>query len=181
MSAPVRRPALPALLPLPSPAAGVLDSLAAAITAEVRLLEDLVAIMRSQRAAVADDDLQGVDDSVFAIHRVLVTMGEARRHRRALHQLLGTSDDLAPRELEEVLGTHMTDELRTVRDALRATAHVLSQEVQLNRQVLREALSAGSDLVRALYGVAEAPGTYGVQVRGAEAETPGGVLINRRA
>jgi len=130
---------------------------------------------------VAADDLQGVDDSVFAIHRVLVTMGEARRHRRALHQLLGTPEDLALRELEEVLGAHMTDELRSARDGLRAAALTLSREVELNRRVLREALGAGSDLVRTLYGISGPSGTYAVQVRRAEAETSGGVLLNRRA
>ncbi len=163
------------------PASSVLASLAVAITAEVRLLEDLVGIMRGQRAAVAADDLQGVDDSVFAIHRVLVTMGEARRHRRALNQLLGSSEDLALRELEEALGEHMTDELRFARDGLRASALTLSREVEMNRQVLREALHVGTGLVRTLYGAVEGPGTYGVQVGRAEAETSGRVLLNRRA
>jgi hypothetical protein len=163
------------------PSGAVLDALAGAITSEVRLLEDLVGIMRGQRTAVATDDLEGVDDSVFAIHRVLVTLGEARRHRRALNELLGTSEDLALRELEDFLGEHMTDPLRFARDGLRAAALTLSQEVELNRQVLREALYTGTDYVRSLYGVSEVPSTYGANVRRSEAETTGGALINRRA
>jgi hypothetical protein len=69
-----------------SPAA--LEALAGAITAEVRLLEDLTSVMRKQRASVAAEDLQGVDDSVFATHRILVTLGEARRQRRSLGALV---------------------------------------------------------------------------------------------
>ncbi|HEU4629165.1 MAG TPA: hypothetical protein VFS08_05445, partial [Gemmatimonadaceae bacterium] len=64
------------------PGASAASSLAALVDAhhsERKLIEDLASIMRRQRSAVAEDDLQGVDDSVFATHRVLVTLGEARR------------------------------------------------------------------------------------------------------
>jgi len=169
------------IVPAGAPPAAVLEALAGAINAEVRLLEDLIGIMRGQRAAVAADDLQGVDDSVFAVHRVLVTVGEARRHRRALNELLGVPADLPLRDLEDALGDHMGEALRFARDGLRAAALTLSQEVELNRQVLRGALSSGTSVVRSLYGAAEAPRSYGVNLRPSEAETPGGVLINRRA
>ena len=164
-----------------SSSATVLDTLAGAITAEIRLLEDLVGIMRRQRAAVSDDDLQGVDDSVFAIHRVLVTLGEARRHRRALGELIGSAEDTSLRDLEEILGDQVTPALRFARDGLRTVAMTLSQEVELNRQVLREALSAGDGYVKTLYGLTEVPRTYNANVRQPEAETSGGVFINRRA
>lgn len=170
-----------AVLPAATPPPAVLEALAGAVAAEIRLLDDLVGIMRRQRAAVGADDLQGVDDSVFAIHRVLVTLGEARRHRRALNQRLGVDEDFPLRELEDLLGERMTDPLRFARDGLRAAAQTLSHEVELNRQVLREALHSGSDLVRSLYGAAELPQTYAANVRRGEAETPGGALINRRA
>ena len=55
--------------PQTSPAA--VDALANAVTTEIRLLEDLIGIMRRQREAVAVDDLSSVDDSVFATHRIL--------------------------------------------------------------------------------------------------------------
>lgn len=175
------QPSHPGVMSSSSPSATVLDTLAGAITAEVRLLEDLVGIMRRQRAAVSSEDLQGVDDSVFAIHRVLVTLGEARRHRRALSDLIGSAEDMSLRDLEEVLGEQMTDALRFAREGLRAVALTLSQEVELNRQVLREALTSGDEYVRTLYGIAEVPRTYSANVRRPEAETSGGVLINRRA
>src|SRR5687768_4984007 len=95
-----------------APGSGALDSLANAVTAEVRLLEDLIGVMRKQRHAVGADDLQGVDDSVFATHRILVTLGEARRQRRSLGQLIAGTDDLGLRALDDLLGERMTDTLR---------------------------------------------------------------------
>jgi len=169
------------LVPQHSPSSAVLDSLASVVTSEVRLLEDLVGVMRRQREAVSADDLQGVDDSVFAIHRILVTLGEARRQRRALNHLVAGREDLGLREMDEIIGEEMTDALRFARDGLRAAALPLSQEVEVNRQVLREALTTGSEYVRTLYGATELPATYGANVRRVEAETTGGVLINRRA
>jgi hypothetical protein len=58
------------------------DSLTDALTTERRLLDELIVVMRRQRTAVGQDDLQAVDDSVFSTHRVLVTLSEARRRRR---------------------------------------------------------------------------------------------------
>ena len=81
---------LPVLRPVPSP----VDSLAEALVTERRLIDDLIAIIRKQRSAVGDDDLQVIDDSVFATHRVLVTLSEARRSRRNLNALIGQPEDL---------------------------------------------------------------------------------------
>lgn len=158
-----------------------LEALTGAVTAEVRLLEDLIGVMRKQRSAVAADDLQGVDDSVFATHRILVTLGEARRQRRSLGRLIHGSEDLGLRALDDVLGDRMTGSLRDARDGLRAAALTLSREVELNRHLLRSALSAGGDLVRGLYGPPETVSTYAPEVRHAETESAGGVLIDRKA
>ena len=56
-------------------------ALAETLRAEARLLEDLVSIMTRQRDAVSHDDIDSLDDTVFSTHRVLVTLGEARRRR----------------------------------------------------------------------------------------------------
>lgn len=162
----------------PSPAA--IEALTNAVTTEVRLLEDLIGIMRRQRKAVSGDDLQGVDDSVYATHRVLVTLGEARRRRRSLNQLVGGVEDLPLKVLEDVLGDRMTDELRFARDGLHAAALTLSQEVEVNRHVLREALATGNEYVRAIYQPAEPALVYAEGPR-AEPEARGGLLLNRRA
>lgn len=176
---------------LPSPyrgepargAVAAMEALANAVTSEVRLLEDLIGVMRRQRSAVAADDLQGIDDSVYATHRVLVTLAEARRQRRSLSQLVAGVDDFPLRSLEQLLGDSMSEELRNARDGLHAAALTLSQEVETNRQVLREAMAAGSDYVRTLYGgqAAEPMALYSAEPHRTERESHGGVLVDRRA
>lgn len=168
MTEPQSNPAIPAL--------------ANAVTAEVRLLEDLIGIMRRQRAAVSADDLQAVDDSVFATHRVLVTLAEARRQRRAVSMMIGGSEDLALRTLDDLLGEEMTDALRHACDGLRAAALTLSREVDMNRQVLRAALSEGTTYMHALCGTAEPLGNYAPAGASPESDKHnGGMLINRTA
>lgn len=162
------------------PTGAAIDALAGAVTAEVRLLEDLVGIMRRQRAAVAADDLQAIDDSVYATHRVLVTLGEARRRRRSLSQLVGGSEDFPLRELSALLGDLMSDALRFACEGLHAVALTLSQEVEMNRQVLREALAAGNEYVRNLCSGPEPIPLYSAQSQRPERESHSGLLVNRR-
>jgi hypothetical protein len=119
------------------------ESLADALASERRLLEELIGVMRRQREAIDADDLQAIEDSVFATHRVLVTLNEARRRRRTLNTLIGHGPDVGIHSLDEVLGTRMTAELRSARDELRDTARTLSREVATNRSLLRKALPAG--------------------------------------
>jgi len=98
------RPAAPASIPAPDggggggdrPAAPLLEALHDAMVSERKLLDDLVAQMRQQRAAVAADDIQAVDDATFGTHRILATLGQARQRRRQLNLLLGGSEDCAP-------------------------------------------------------------------------------------
>jgi hypothetical protein len=150
---------LPVLRTVVSP----VDSLAEALVTERRLLDELIAVMRRQRNAVGDDDLQLVDDSVFATHRVLVTLSEARRTRRSLNTLMGQPEDLGIHRLDEVLGPRMTPALRAARDDLHEAARALSREVALNRRVLREALACGDAYARTLAGAAatDKAATYG--------------------
>jgi hypothetical protein len=168
-----------AVVPQGSASPPIVDALASAITAEVRLLEDLVGVMRRQRSSVAADDLQGVDDSVFATHRILVTLGEARRQRRSLGKLIANTEDLGLRTLDNVLGERMTDNLRDARDGLRAAALTLSREVEINRKLLRSALSTGGEMMRGLYSAPEPAATYRPEAA-VEAERSGGLLIDRQ-
>jgi hypothetical protein len=158
------------------------DALVDAMRAERRLLDELIAIMRRQRGAVSRDDLQAVDDSVFSTHRVLVTLNEARRRRRALHQMVANRDDASIHDLESVLGHRMTEVVRDARDGLRDTAQALAQEVAINRHVLREALSAGDQYVRTLTGqpATDAAPVYGTGSMPESRPAAGGLLVNRR-
>ncbi len=136
--------------PLP-PAA--LEALSNALVAEKKLIEDLIGVVLSQRAAVGIDDLQGVDDSVFATHRLLLTLGEARKRRRSINGMLGCREDTGVRQLEEAIGPWMTPRLRTERDELQDSARKLSREIEVNRKILREALANSESFVRAMRGV----------------------------
>jgi hypothetical protein len=115
------------------------EMLADAMAAEKVLVDELVLIMRKQRAAVAGENLRALDESVFATHRVLATLAQARRRRHTLNTLLGEREDLPLAALDEVLGARMTESLRVVRDTLQESARVLSREVAVNRLVLKRA------------------------------------------
>jgi hypothetical protein len=162
-----------------------LDALLDALRSERKLLDELSATMRRQRAAVGSDDLQAVDDSVFATHRILATLGQARVRRRQLNRLLSGIDDLPARELDGVLGAQMTDALRDARDELQASAGALSREVDVNRRVLRDALVAGDQQARTLTGVGaelgSSPGYAAPNMTPNASTLPaGGLLIDRR-
>ena len=142
----------PLLVAKPVPPAA-LDALLDALRSERRLLDELVEIMRRQRSAVGTDDLQAVDDSVFATHRILATLGQARVRRRQINRLLVGVEELPARELDEALGEQMDDTLRGARDELQASAGVLAREVDVNRRLLRDALAGGDAQARALAGI----------------------------
>jgi hypothetical protein len=149
------------LLPVQRTVLSPVDSLTDALRTERRLLDELIGVMRRQREAVGQDDLQSVDDSVFATHRVLVTLSEARRRRRSLNTLIGEREDLGIHSLDDVLGPRMTPELRDARDELHDAARSLSREVAINRRILREALAHGDAFAKTLAGAMESP-AYGV-------------------
>jgi hypothetical protein len=117
-----------------------IDSLAEALATERRLIDELLAVIHRQRTAVGNDDLRGIEDSMFATHRLLVTLSEAKCRRRTLNTLLGQSEDVGILALDRVLGARMTPELREQRDGLHQAARTLSREVAVNRELLRDAM-----------------------------------------
>lgn len=117
-----------------------IDSLAEALVAERRLIDDLLGVIYRQRDAVAADDLQAIEDSMFATHRLLVTLAEAKSHRRALNARLGQSEDVGILALDKALGSRMTPQLLAARDGLHDAARKLSHEVAINRELLRVAM-----------------------------------------
>ena len=133
------------------------EVLADVLGTERRLLEELMHVMQKQRAAVASDDLQSLDDSVFATYRVLATLGEARRRRKSVNRLLGSAEDMNVNDLEEILGDRATPDVIAARNALQDAAVALSREVDINKQVLRTAMDNGNDYVQKLFGATAAP------------------------
>jgi flagellar FlgN protein len=129
-----------------------LDALADALVSERKLIDNLTDVVLRQRAAVGVDDLQAVDDSVFATHRLLLTLGEARKGRRSINAMAGCREDLGVKHLEEALGDWMTPRLRSAREELQTAAARLSREIGINRRILREAIANSDSFVRAVVG-----------------------------
>lgn len=158
----------------------LLDALHDALVSERRLLDDLIAQMRRQRTAVSADDIQGVDDSTFATHRILATLGQARQRRRQLNVLLGSTEESTLRELEELLGDLVDDRFRDARTRLQLAADTLTREVGMNRKMLREAISTTDTHVRTLVGAPTSPSTYASEGNvPSSSGAPRGVLVNR--
>ena len=173
------------IVPAPHPGAvapALLDALYDALISERRLLDELIAQMRRQRSAVGSDDIDGVDDSTFATHRILATLGQARTRRRQLNVLISGSPDTTLRQVEEMLGHNMDGRLRDARQRLQHSADILAREVGMNRKLLREAITSNDAHVRTLVGQPEHGTTYINDAGGRMAPTPArGVLVNRTA
>jgi hypothetical protein len=163
--------------PLHAPA--TLEALLDALVTERRLLDDLVLQMRRQRSAVGADDIDSVDESVFATHRILATLGQARQRRRQLNELLGGNADMPLRELEARIGAQVDDRLRDARVRLQNAAETLSREVGMNRKLLREALTENTKQVRVLSGEPTAASTYAAEGTPPVATSSRGLVVNR--
>jgi flagellar biosynthesis/type III secretory pathway chaperone len=152
-------------------------SLAESLDGEARLLEQLGEVLRDQREGVGEDDVEKVDDSVQAAHRIMQTLGEARRRRETLVHMLTDRRDVQLSALPEVLGSQITEELAQCRDQLDTVARRVSAEVMLTRTVLTEAIELNGRYVKRLLG--QAPRGYG----GSGEANDGGsspALINRK-
>ncbi|WP_373071083.1 flagellar protein FlgN [Gemmatimonas sp.] len=164
------------------PTGALLEALHDALISERRLLDDLIAQMRRQRASIGADDIEGVDESTFATHRILATLGQARTRRRQLNILLGGSEDCTLRELEDMLGDQVDTRLRDARLRLTQAADLLTREVGMNRKLLREALTNTDQHVRILVGAPALPTTYATEGTATPSSgAPRGVLVNRTA
>jgi hypothetical protein len=117
---------------------------------ECRLLSELASILRQQRAGVAADNMNMVDDSVFAAHRVIGTLKEAQRRRRSLVELLTGTQTTSLAELDEALGPPTGHALVEIRGRIGCEARALAREVRLNRNVLDGAMDQGNRLMMAV-------------------------------
>lgn len=164
-------------MPLHAPA--TLDALVDALVTERRLLDDLVLQMRRQRSAVGADDIDSVDESVFATHRILATLGQARQRRRQLNELLGGNADMPLRELEDRLGAQADDRVREARTRLQNAADTLAREVGMNRKLLREALNENTKAVQVLSGDTVDSSTYAAEGAPTAVPQSRGLVVNR--
>lgn len=124
---------------LPQREDGALQS---ALEREAHVMGELIAVVLRQRTGVEQDDLGAVRDSVYAAHRLLLTLEQARRHRRSLLELHTGDPDTPLGMLESALGGELAPGLAHARDELLSAARTLSHEVAVNRQVVRGAASS---------------------------------------
>jgi hypothetical protein len=162
--------------------AAAVSALTHALQTEAKLLHDLCDVLDRQRIAVAESDIEAVDDSVFVTHRLLLSLGEARKRRRTINHILGEGDDLSIPALEDYFGGNVPDEVREAAEQLADSARMLQRDVAINRRVLRSAIDTGDEQVRALCG---APTTrsvsYSPQVRPNGLASVNSSILDRRA
>ncbi|MCC7195115.1 MAG: flagellar export chaperone FlgN [Gemmatimonadaceae bacterium] len=150
--------ALHTVAPAKAPAMSQLVAmLVAALDTEARLVTKLLDVMKRQRAAVARGDVEALEAENGAAHRVLTTLGEAKRYRSTLNEQLGESADLRLSAIAEWFGGAAPTALEAAVLQLAHVARVLDDELLVNQQVLR-AVSASTDReVRMLLGAVAAP------------------------
>lgn len=158
---------------------GDMAELARTLHTEIRLLGELGETLRMQREGVAHDDVEAVDDSVFRSHRVLRTLGEARRQRRALVERITGQQELPLRDWAPVFGHRLTPELRHACDRAQEAAAVVAREIEINRTVLRQALGSSNAMIRSLTGSGDRPVSYAAETAAPVESARGGVLIDR--
>ena|SRR5690606_12186199 len=154
--------------------------LADALHTEARLLDKLVQVLLRQRDAIAAADVEGIDECVHSAHRVLLTLSEAQRHRRALFGTLAGTEDVPLRLLDQALGEAATTAVVAARDRLLDAAAVAGREVAVNRHVVEEAMAAGDAHLRLLGGVGARRLAYDARANEVEGKNSG-ALINRHA
>ncbi|HXC25041.1 MAG TPA: hypothetical protein VNU46_03935 [Gemmatimonadaceae bacterium] len=140
--------AMPSTRPIPDT---FLEALSHAIASERQLIDELAQVILRQREAVAADDLQAVDDSVFATHRLLIALGEVRKRRHSLNRLFGYSEDVGGEVVGGAFGAQMPPQLRSEHDALRQAARRLSKEIGINRGMLKKALATSDECGQVVY------------------------------
>jgi hypothetical protein len=153
------------------------DGLSRALEKEARLMDDLASVLEAQRDAVADADVEAIEDSVYRLNRLIATLAEAQRHRRRLTALR----EGAPEEEKPGLpGERPGDgpEVGAAMEQLRSAARAVSRDLDINRRILEHTDETTRDLFAALRGP---EATYDRDV-GRRAAGPGdGFVLNRRA
>ncbi|MGI9626403.1 MAG: flagellar protein FlgN [Longimicrobiales bacterium] len=158
-------------IPQPEP-----PELAVALREEAALIESLIEVLQRQRRGIAENDLTVVDETVSGSQRILLTLGEARKKRRRLVQILAAGQSETGTPGEEQLGPAARVAWRQLKDV----AGRLSSTLSVNQSVLQEAIRFGEEYVRAMFGAATPERAAYTQDAGPVADGPGGVLINRR-
>ncbi|MBI2406699.1 MAG: flagellar export chaperone FlgN [Gemmatimonadetes bacterium] len=165
-------------LATPRSTAQLTAMLVGALETETRLVHALLDVVRSQRRAVAGDDVDGLETANGAAHRILTTLNEARIHRSALNERLGESGELRLSAIAEWFGGMTPPALEAAVTQLAQAARVLDAELSINQIVFRAVAASADRQVRVLLGAdAPAPAGYGAD---ASSRFGRGVLLDWR-
>lgn len=142
-----------------------------AFETEARQLDTLIVALRRQREGVAQDDVGSIQDSVYAIHRVLLTLEEARKRRRTLLEVVSGQGSSGS-------GRGESARVKASKERLISIARGLETELTLSRRVLESALeSTDAELQTLLSGLGDSA-TYASEAEPAMAEP--GRLVDRQ-
>jgi flagellar biosynthesis/type III secretory pathway chaperone len=162
------------------PSVSYIDALGDALRTERRLLDELARVLVIQREGISSDNLETLDESVFAAHRIFRTLREARQRRRTLLELMGVSPDLRLDDLDDEIEVARSPELQLARDQLLVAAGQLARELTMNRRLIDGAMAVGTQLIQVFTGSVQRPTLYSDD--GAEPPDGGnmGALLNTR-
>ncbi len=167
-----------------TPRSGVLapGHLVRALRDEQTVLEELVATLERQRRAVATDDIDTVNDTVFAAHRLLGAYREARARRKSAVIVACGGGEGSVEDLPQALGDQLTEGERRAADELRSAARRLVSAVDQNRRLLQSAMSSGDQLFKLLTGAGAGavPQSYAPANRAAPTAPTGPRLMDLR-
>jgi hypothetical protein len=127
-----------------------LADLAGALMQEQRLIEELRQALLRQRAGMATDDRDLIDETAYAIARMLLTLEEARRRRALLTAALMGRSRVALSELESCVGVQPAAQLRARRGG-RRVAEATAHDLAINQSVACRAREAGDAFLQELF------------------------------
>ncbi len=129
--------------------------LAVALGTEMHNLRHLLETLKLQRTAIAKSDVDAINENIFVMRRLLLTLSEARRYRQLVVQQLGAPPDMAPSRgnshaaaENEVAPPWGSASIQQLRDELSELAAEVAREVETNRKILFGVVAAGEELIR---------------------------------
>lgn len=149
---------------------------------EAQVIGELRQALLRQRAGVASDDADVVEDSVHAMGRTLLTLDEAKRRRAALTALIAGGEPAPLDRLESLLGGSLPVELEEARTAVKRAALQAAQDVAINQHILKRALESADLFLQKLFSMAsDPPPGYGCSDQPMDQGPPSGLILNRTA
>lgn len=154
-----------------------ITQLVQALTAEVGILAELRETLVKQREAVAQSDQELVENSIHAMGRIILTLEETRRQRRALLGLVCNGESASLNDIEIYL-SQVPESFIEARLAVREQSIATANDLAINQHVLDRVLHAGDTFLQRLFSSAlENAPSYASS--GDDERTTEAMLVNR--